>query len=184
MKTQFFAKNAALFIIFSIFVFSILFFSSCATSQSLSSENEEITFATKFLTGSGGFKFKITESYWTNNYKGNKPKNSYLVVETAITNPGDEPSTFKEDHKLFYRAISDNGVEYAPSVNENEANFPDYAINPKMSSKGELAFDIPKGQYQLKMMLYNDSYADQTLSFGITSGVRESYYFPLNPKNK
>ena len=182
MKNQKVIKRAKLSITFFLIVLPFMLFTSCSSITKLSSEKDEVIFAKNLV--SSGFQFRITESYWTNDYLGKKPEYKYLVVKIAIKNLGNDLLKLGGGLELYYRACGEGKDEFGPiSVEGVDLSY--QGINPKMTKTGILVFDIPFAQYNFKLNLV-DEYANVSgidkLLLG-ASNVKESYLFPLEPKN-
>jgi len=127
-----------------------LFLSGCATTYH--SQGEEVDVGGGLF--SHGLNFKVTGSYWTNDYNGTKPQQRFLVVKTSLTNATNQPLAFQVPYSLEFALISAEGAQYAPvakvghfAQNEN--------VNPGMTATGEVVFDVPDGIYTLRTFVHN-----------------------------
>ena len=133
----------------------------------------------------GGFRFRITETYWSENYSGATPEHKYLIVKTAITNPQNAPCGFTSKYTLVFMLINQRGTQYAPKISSGEFGL-DGNINPNMTAEGVIVFDVPNGNYALETAIFNKYREPDFFDTLIRRhpGKVESYRHPLEPTER
>lgn len=154
--------------VFVIFAMSVLVLNGCSIIHNVTAprgkmpQNEEMDY-------SNPLKLKIEKCYWANtvnradDFSGFgsrlpdmsvKAQDSFLVVEIALTNYGNQPLTPQSPPVFELKSAS--GTTYQSDARfqgMNQINslgtLAGSNINPGRAAKGRLVFDVPKGSYEL-----------------------------------
>ncbi len=141
------------------------------TDVPLYTQNQEVTLFRPF-------KLKIERAYWADEvmkfgYTTNlppafqrqfvaKPSAKFLVLEFSLTNLGQEAKVWNQDSSPRFMLENVKNMKYAPVG--PDINMEDFhmtvaraqsGINPGMSIKGKLVYDVPKDDYVMVVSMVN-----------------------------
>jgi len=169
----------------SVLILSLLLFLlSCAAPEKTTytpkhySQNEEVLF--------DGIQYNITEIFWAQQigpqYLKKQANASWLVIGLSITNRTQRPvdKTFNPIFKLE----DTTGAEYESSKyvllkDGIEFKMSTEALNPNVTFKGYLVFDVPR-QNDYKLRILSPFYARQAFA-GSIKLLGLYFYFQLAP---
>lgn len=93
----------------------------------------------------GDIVFKASKTSTANNIDGtySVPQGTYLIVDVEVRNEGSKAWTLDSNFFKLFSEGKEFEVEYVPSIYANEpSGFPVVSINPDMSEKGKIVFDV------------------------------------------
>ena len=137
---------------------------SSASQPPTFNQNEAVTLVSPF-------SMKIERSYWTKTLdmgfgtpsavssaisNAFKPSAEFLVIDFTITNLSTQGVAWRRTEPPIFVLVNSQGIEYLPAQvpiadSISSKLILTTSINPGMSLKGNQIFDVPKGEYTLKV---------------------------------
>ncbi len=128
------------------------------------------------------FKIQIDNAYWTDRFEKPGysslvnmsqqyrkqleaayvaiPSAKFLVVEFTVSNLGREAASWREDKPPIFNLVNAGGFKYTSvgqDINDDDLTMAivrgKSTMNPGMSIKGKVVFDVPKGEYLMHVSL-------------------------------